>query len=282
MMRFQSMIIAAVFLWPGLTRAESVIQGDLLIDGRLAVGTLKPSARLHIRGGRSGPSFLVSGVDMTPFLEVSTEGFVGFLHRPMSPLDIGSADDSFPAVLLREVGGAPQLAMSAEDGKDQRHSIAADFMKHDNAQLSFAVWSSSAGSKTMMAVQSGAPGPSRVHIRPVGAAVVDLEISNGVTAGGGRLHRRREVSPASEQIMSHARVLSRAEEAAGAHDLRTLKYAAGQSGPQPVYENIPASIRRSDGFVSVDARVTNAELAMKELSRRISRLQAAAKRRNSK
>ena len=274
MSRVRLIFIATVVLLATVAQAESVIQGDLLIDGHLGVGTRPSSARLEVHGDRRGPSFLVSGVDMTPFLLVSTGGLVGMGRIPRSPLDIASSGDS-TAVFLRQAGGAPQLALSTDEGTSHWHSVSANFKENATAELSFTVWGAQASGAPLMSLQSESDGVTRMHIRPAGIARADLEVSDGARTGGGRLHRRREVSPADEALMSGASSLSRADEVKAAHALRAMRYAAGVRTPSLVYDSAPTSVQRSDGFVSVDARVTNAELAMKELSHRIAQLRAA-------
>ena len=133
-----------------------------------------------------------------------------------------------------------------------------------------------------------------VHIRPAGYANADMVVSDGSTNGGGTVHRALEVSPSSRGLKSDISYLGPDEEARAFEELASMKLASFRykrlkgkklvrDSKMPlkrgiIYEDAPESIRRPGGFVSVDGRINNAELALKELMRRLEEAEVQTKR----
>jgi hypothetical protein len=301
--------ILAFFLVMTLTpraMGQTVIAGDAWVLGKVGVGTDTPGARVEVVSGSSA-TFQVSGVDGTPFLTVEQDGKFGLSTTPIARLDISGVADSADAGLQVEAGNLypgttnRQITFGYDGSMNYRHAIQST---HQNSvstnSIDFLVWEPS-GSKaasdpanlvvTSLVIHSTG---ASVHIRPIGYADTDLVVSDGSTPGGGTVHCAAQVSPSLRGLKSDISYLGRAEEEQALDELANVKLASFRykrlkgkklvrDRKKPlkrgmIYEEAPASVRRPGGFVSLDGRITNAELALKELMRRLEDTAVQAKR----
>lgn len=129
-----------------------------------------------------------------------------------------------------------------------------------------------------------------VHVRPAGTADVELEVSNGVSVGGGTIHRYASGTHSSRSIKKDIRYLTEADEERAYQDvlaLRPVRFRYKVIGPdgalradpsQPLmkgllYEESPESIRGKGETIVIDYQVANLELALKAALRKVQALE---------
>ncbi|HVE12818.1 MAG TPA: hypothetical protein VNI01_05450 [Elusimicrobiota bacterium] len=122
-----------------------------------------------------------------------------------------------------------------------------------------------------LALQTRANGVG-VQVMPAGYGDGDLVISDGVTKGRGTVHRREEVAPASRDSFESITYFGAEQKERAARDVAAMRYVLSGSGLQPVYAKTSETVRRRDGFVSLDARVLNAEMSAQAIMRTLREL----------
>jgi len=283
--------------------AQTLIGGDAWILGSVGVGTTSPGARLEVKASSSAATiFQVSGVDGTPLLAVDRQGKVGLSTSPSANLDVGGVGDIGDLGLQLRNGNAGtetnKYQMLFGLGMDYRHAMRsahADSIPGNG--LDFLIWTPDAGgssdiaSMDALSLVTTSTGAS-VHVRPFGTPDADLEVSNGSATGGGTVHRALEVTPSSREIKSDISYVSQDDEARAFNEVAGLKHAVFRyKGVKKrgffwntkeskhrglLYEDAPASIRMAGKALSVNERINNAELALKELQRRLEAAEADA------
>lgn len=151
----------------------------------------------------------------------------------------------------------------------------------------------------------------RVHIDQSGTGDVELEVSNGVSTGGGTIHRAASATHSSRVLKSHITYLPVAAEEQALADVVGLRHAAFRylrnvyatkkisrlpigkkeeveevvpdtsvvvaripdlTAPLRrglIYEDAPESVRGSGESIVIDDRITNLELAVKAIAKRL-------------
>ncbi len=150
--------------------------------------------------------------------------------------------------------------------------------------LDFLIWGPETGSekrvarRAVLSLQNDLKA-TEVQILPAGDGGADLVVSDGKSNGGGTLHRRRELVPAGKESIADVVYLGEAEELKAFLAADRLRYSSAR---QLSFDTAPAGVQRSGGFISLDGRVMNAELAAKELIRRVEQLEASVDRLGSR
>ncbi len=290
----------------GPALGQTLVVGDAWITGQVAVGTTTPSARLTIQASSAASTvFQVSGVDETPFLAVASSGAVGAGVVPAARLDVnGSGDSGVTALELRDGNLYPmtsgyQMSFGYNGSSNLRHAIRTEHSTDTaNNGIDFLLWTPSVGTTTVgnlgvLSLVTTSTSAS-VHVMPIGTPQFEMVISNGVTTGAGTLHRASEASVSSRELKSEISYLGLEEELKAYQEVAGLKHARfrykvlrkgrlERDRHQPmrrglIYEDAPESIKGRGRSLVVDERVNNAELAMKELMRRLEAAQAEAAR----
>jgi hypothetical protein len=301
--------LASLFLLavaPGVASAQTAIVGDAWVLGRVIVGTTTPAARMTVVASTfsAGAAFQASGVDLTPFLQVSNAGTVGLSTYSAAHLDVmGSADSANVGLMLRSgnLYGSPgmtQLTFGANGTANERHAINSVHLSSTaHNSLDFLVWTPDAGTTSiatmtvMSLVTISTASGAAVHIRPVGDPVVELVVSNGASTGGGSIDLAAQVTPSSRRFKTDISYLSDDERARAYDDVRGLKPVSFRYMKKKgdgfardrhavlhrglLYEEAPESVRGPGDSVSLDQRLLESEMAFQELARRLESLEKA-------
>ena len=285
---------------------QALVVGDALITGSLGAGTTSPAARLEVLPSSATQIvFQVSGVDETPFLGIGKDGRVGLGVTPSANLDVnGTGDNADVGLELRSGNlypgtGSHQIAFGQDNTTNRRHAIRTSHASSAaNNSMDFLVWDpgvpvSSIAARNIVSLVTTSTGAS-VHVRPVGTPDVELEVSDDFATGGGAVHRAAEATHSARDLKSDIGDFEREKEWQAYRDVENLRHVVfrykGVRGKdllrdarQPlrrglIYEDAPASIRGPGESIVIDERVTNAEMAAKELIRRLEEMQSRVSR----
>jgi hypothetical protein len=291
-------------------RAQTTINSDAWISGRLAVGASSATARMEVQESSTAlAAFQVSGAGETPFWVVNSTGSVGAGVSPLARLDInGSADSGAVGLMLRDGNTLPntgsyQMAFGYNGTTNMRHAISTSHSTSAvSGSMDFYIWNtalsqSSVGSLdvlSLVVIATGAANMASMHVRPVGTSTVQLEVSDGSTTGGGTIERLYEGVPSSRQRKMEIAYLGENEEQQAYQDIKSLKpvefrYKSFDKKKkilvrdthQPmrrglIYEDAPNNIKGPGQSIIIDQRVNNLEMATKEFLRRLDTLQSEA------
>jgi hypothetical protein len=176
-----------------------------------------------------------------------------------------------------------------------RHAIRTQHNAGDvGNRMDFLIWNpdvdpSAVGTLNVMSLNASDTASSGiVHIRPVGTPDVELEVSDGVTTGGGAIVCGGISEPSSRDYKTDIRRLSRQDEEGALIDILALRparyrYKSVVSGggfdmSRPsvkglLYEDAPASVRGAKKTLILSERLANVELALKAAIRKLEGLQ---------
>lgn len=137
---------------------------------------------------------------------------------------------------------------------------------------------------------------TRVHIQPVGTADVELEVSDGLTTGGGDIHRATSGTHSRRALKHSIKYLADADYAAAYNDLLSLRHvtfkyktikstATMETIDDPntparqglIYEEAPQRIKDGQGTIILDYRVQELEMALIWAIRKIEKLEKKVK-----
>ena len=235
----RSLLLFALLAFPAAAQAQ-IINDDAWISGKFGAGTANPGARLEVQASSLTTTvFQVSGVDQTPFLAVYSSGAVGMGQVPVANLDLfGSPDDSSIGLQLKSGNlfpgsGSTQIAFGQNGTSDRRHAIRTiHSVATSSNSIDFFIWEPGAGSPSDIAVKEVASlvtttATAAVHIMPI-AALPDaaLEVSNGVSLGGGDVICATEQAPSSRRLKSQIAYFTPDDEAQAYEEVGELKHAA--------------------------------------------------------
>lgn len=286
-------------LLPCLATAQTQTSSDLTVTGQLGVGTAAPRARLEAQMSASDSyGLLVSSANGQPMLQVDRAGQLGIGVTPQGRVDVfGSGDNGSVGMRLR-VGNSTSTMLSEQitfgpaSSDTYRHAIvtrhtasqnylnAMDFLLWNTTAQPTAIGSFDAMSLTAISTYSFAS----VHILPAGDPDVELEVSNGLTTGGGSILRAAATSHSSRVLKTDIKYFGADAPARAAADVQSLRHVlfryrgkdgrgAGPVHRGLIYEEAPVSIQAADKTIAVDYRLLNIELALREADRRIAALQ---------
>ncbi|MFC1678736.1 hypothetical protein ACFL2T_00755 [Elusimicrobiota bacterium] len=269
----------------------TTVDRDLWVTDELVVGTTSsPTARFDVvAGAETEAAFQLSAVDDTPLFVVYPDGDVGLSTSPTENLDIsGVADIGDIGMQLRSGNLYPrtssyQITFGYAGKAQYRHAIRTRHSNSvENNSVDFLLWTLASGSdsdigdlEVLSLVSSGTATSASMHINPVGTAQFELVVSSGPNTGGGTMMRALEKNPSSRDIKADIVYLGEQEERKAFDEAKTLRHVSfrykggGGSRRGILYEDAPESVRRPGKTISRNARVTNAEMALKELMRRL-------------
>lgn len=293
-------------LWAAPALAQTVITGDAWVSGQLAAGTTVPAARLEVDASSTTLTvFQVSDVIGTPIITVDQKGRLGLGAAPTANADINGRGDAGVLGLQLQDGNlypntsSLQIVFGASGTTNLDHAIRTIHSTTTaNNSIDFFLWSpavssTAVGTLQVLSVVSIASSPSSseasFHVMPVSVSTAEVTVSNGATTGGGTVHRAIEFSHSSRELKSDIVYLSEEEERRAYAEIGALKHAkfrykVWKKGKLErdrhqrlrrglIYEDAPDDIKGPGQSLVLDARVDNAELALKELMRRLESLE---------
>ena len=277
------------------------------------MGTTAPAARLQVVASSQATTiFQVSGVDETPFLTVASSGAVGAGLTPLADLDInGSGDSGAVGLQLRSGNQYPntssiQAAFGYNGTGNLSHAIRTEHSTSTAGNsMDFLLWNTGVSTPavgnlevlTLVTISSSASSTeASFHVMPpsVGLSTVEVTVSNGSTLGGGTVERAAEITHSSKELKSDIVYLGPEDEQRAYDEVFSLKPASFRymvwnkkkkklvrDRHQPtrrglIYEDSPDDIKGPGKSLILDERVTNMELAAKELLRRLDALDTDA------
>ncbi len=275
---------------------------DDMIAGTFLTGFLGSGAKAEVVArAQDAMTLSISSANRQTMLGVTNIGSVGVgLSVPNGQLDIAPAS---LALQLRSgnstsTGTAVQMAFGYNGDVAMRHAIRT---YHSTAtagnSMDFLVWTPDAGSTSTLATAdfmslqaiTAASGGS-MHVLPVGTADVELEVSNGLTTGGGTMQRLQVLTPSSRRFKSDIKYLNEKAEDAALDETAALKHVRfryrshakdGSLYDDPrqevrvglIYEDSPESIRGEGQALLDNERLANVELALKAAMRKLEALE---------
>lgn len=292
-------LLAALLLCPGLSRAQTVFDSELWVSSKTGVGTSSPGARFEAKGTSGTASvFQVSGVDLSPAFRVGADGTLGLSTASAARATVSGSGDAGDLALelrggnLHPAEGNNQVTFGYAGGALYRHSIRST---HANAissnSLTFSVWNgadaaASTGTRAVLALLTHSTGTT-LHVLPppvLSTYTVQLIVSDGTNVGAGTMRRKAEGSVSSALIKEDIQHLDLESEQAAYAEVGGLRHVSfrykGRKGKGGrllrglLYEEAPPSIQAGGGAVSFDRRLLNAEMAARELFRELEAAQA--------
>jgi hypothetical protein len=262
--------------------------GDIFWSGRLGIGVDTRDSRMEIKSStHHEAAFLVSGVDLSPFLSISTYGPVGIGVKPLADLDIGGSGwgGSTSLLLLNGAWGEDmprrQISLGAYGSDRFQHAIRSVHSTRPGANhLDLMYWEPGVGDMTRPARVTALSFRARnagggVHVLPVGHADVELAISNGREAEGGIMHRRYEAAPMAFENMAQVRYLTKMDYANAYDAISYLRHVPDSTGRKLLVAGTAPTTRRHPNMNSLDERLAEVEMAARELIQRLERLDRA-------
>ncbi len=283
---------------PGAAFKDS---SDDTIAGTFLTGFMGSSAKAEVVAqAQNALTLAISSANRQTMLGVTNSGNVGVgVVLPNGQLDVapGSLALQLRSGNSATTGTASQMAFGYNGDVAMRHAIRTYHSTGTAGNsMDFLVWTPDAGSTATLATSdfmslqaiTAASGGS-MHILPVGTADVELEVSNGLTTGGGTMQRLQVLTPSSRRFKSDIKYLNeRAEDAALAetaalNHVRFRYRSRAQDGslyddPRQevrvglIYEDSPESIRGEGQALLDNERLANVELALKAAIRKLEAL----------
>jgi hypothetical protein len=291
------LVVALLALAP-TARADTQISGDLQITGQLGVGTQVPRARLEAQMDATDQyGLLVSSGNGAAMLSVDRQGKLGIGVTPSARVDVAGTGDSGSVGMWLRGGNSTSTTLSSQivfgtSTGTYRHSIGTRHVSEQSFgnSIDFFLWDSTGqpeavGTLNVLSLQAiSTYSFVSTHILPFGSPDAELEVSNGVTTGGGRIIRAAETSPSSREWKTDIVHLDSAAFTAAEVDVRALRHAryrykdAAGRGIGPVYrgliyEDAPSSIKGPGNSLIQDYRLLNLEMALKAADAQIAELE---------
>ena len=310
-MRALTLTLLLAALSPVIAFADAITTDGLQITGQLGVGGQVPMARLDVRLSASDDYALkVSSQDGTALLVLDKAGRLGIgVASPSANLDIFGTGDSGNLGLQLRSGNSSgtidssQIVFALGGTNTYRHSLRTRAVDGQNLynEVAFYLWNSTnapttLGSLRVMSLQA-IPYASTacVHILPPTTgttADADLEVSNGVTVGGGTMHRASVSSPSSRDLKTNITYFDEGRRRQAYEEVTALRHVrfrykdSKQLHRGLIYEDAPESIKGRGNGVVLNDRLANLEMALlvaghkiEELERLVSAAEKARRRR---
>lgn len=280
----------------GFTR----LSADARVDGWLLVGESTSGPRLEVEAvSADDPALLVSSPDLAVMFAADNYGNAAaggdVANGMLTVYPAGGRGLELSAGNSTASVASAQIAFGWNGTAERRHTL---WTQHNAStvgnRMGINVYTPDAGvalaSMTVVQIEGmTALSGASVHVRPAGTPDAELEISNGVTPGGGTLHRAQAWVTSSRKLKKEIRYLTRQEERRALDDLLSLKpvhfrYRRALKGvgfvDDPasmlrrgyVLEDSPVSIRHGAGLDTLE-RIANVEMAVKESLRKLERLE---------
>ena len=271
------------------------------VPGTLLNGFLGSGAKFEIESqAENAYTLMITSANRQPMVTVDNIGEVGIGVTPQANLNIGQASiglqlrsgNSTSAVTSNQISFGYNGDYSMRHLLRTEHSTATDGNKMD-----FLVWNPGTGSTATLANLNvlsieginTAHGGS-LHIHPVGAPDAEVEVSDGLTTGGGTIQYADLLMPSSRRFKTDISQLSERDEDQALKDVVGLKHATFRYKSRRkdgslvedhnqalntglIYEESPESIQSDNGAISSTERLINLQLALKASIRRLEELQ---------
>ncbi|MBI5595721.1 MAG: hypothetical protein HY928_06480 [Elusimicrobia bacterium] len=291
--------LLALLLLAAPASAQTVFDSEAWVVGKTGVGTSSPGARFEAKAvSGSVAAFQVSGVDLSPALRVGVDGTLGISTAAAARAVVSGAGDAGDLALelrgpeLQSGASSYQMTFGYSGGTSYRHAVQSGHgVAPSSTSLTFLVWtpdlsSSQVARRKVLELLTHSTGvTAHVMPPPSGEFSVQLVVSNGSTLGGGTIHAAGEGPVSSALRKADIVHLEEAAELQAYDEVGALRHvsyrykgAKGRLLRGLLYEEAPASVQYPGGAVSVDRRLLNAELAAKELLRRLDALEAGGSR----
>lgn len=272
-----------------------------LVPGVLLNGYYGSGAKLEVESRvENDLTLMISSVNRQGMVTVNNVGEVGIGVTPQGNLDIGVASI---ALQLRSGNSTSavtsnQIAFGYNGDYSMRHLLRTEHSTSTAGnKMDFLVWNPGAASTTAVAglnvlsLQGIATASNgSFHVHPIGEPDAEVEVSDGLTTGGGTMQRLQVLTPSSRRFKTDIKDLSAKDEDRALSDVVGLKHARyryksqGKDGrmiedpAQPlrtglIYEDAPESIRDGGEALSTTERLVNVEMALKASMRRLEELQ---------
>jgi hypothetical protein len=306
-----SAILLLLALLAGPALGQTVINGDAWVSGQMGVGTTAPSAQLQINASSAATTiFQVSDIIGTPIMSLSNTGNLSFQVTPAASMDvIGAGDNSAIGLQLGNGNLYPntssiQAAFGYNGTGNLSHAIrTVHSTSTAGNSMDFLLWNTGVSTTaignlevlTLVTISSSASSTeASFHVMPIGVSTVEVTVSNGSTLGGGTVERAAEITHSSKELKSDIAYLGPEDEQRAYDEVFSLKPASfrymvwnkkkkklvrdrhQQIRRGLIYEDSPDDIKGPGKSLVLDERVTNMELATKELLRRLDALDADA------
>jgi hypothetical protein len=274
-------------------------QSDDTIAGNLLVGFLGSGAQAEVVArARDSITLQVSSANHQPMLAVTNIGNVGVgVQAPAGQLDVGSSSVALQLKSgnLTSTGTSVEAAFGYSGDVSMRHALKT-FHRTSTVgnEMDFFVWTPDAGStgtlatSELLALQASAVIASggSMHVVPVGTAVAELEVSNGLSTGGGTMQRLQVLTPSSKRFKSDITYLKEKDEDRALAETAALTHVRyryrsrakdGSLYDDPrqqvrvglIYEDSPESIRGAGQTLLTNERLANVEMALKAAMRKL-------------
>ncbi|TBR18755.1 hypothetical protein EPO15_14975 [bacterium] len=293
-------LLALLLLLASRAYAQTTFDSEVWVASKTGVGTASPGARFESQGSSATSSwFQVSGVDLSPALRVGSDGNLDLSTASAARVSVSGSGDAGDLALELRGGNVYPAASSTQTtfgyagGALYRHAIRTQHAATASSNtLTFALWSpadasGAVGTKEVMTLLTHSTGTTVHVVPPPGLALstntVQLIVSNGTTVGAGTMMRGSEGTASSALIKEGIQPLEAQAEETAYQEVAGLKHvrfrykgSKGQAQRGLLYEEAPESIRAPGKALSMDRRLLNAEMAAKELLRRLSAGEADA------
>lgn len=271
------------------------------VPGTLLNGFLGSGAKLEVESqAQNSLTLLISSANRQALVSVDNSGEVGIGVTPQANLNIGASSIGLQLRSGNSTSSvtSAQIAFGYNGDSSMRHFMRTEHSTStDGNKMDFLVWNTGAGSTATLAglnvlslqgIKTASGGS--FHVQPVGEPDAEVEVSNGLTTGGGTMQRLDLVSPSSRLFKTDIKDLSEKAEDRALADVAGLKHAwfryksrqkdgrLFEDPAQPlrtglIYEEAPESIREGNEALSTSERLVNVELALKASMRRLEELQ---------
>lgn len=268
------------------------ISSDLRSTGTLLTGFLGTGALFEAQARVENSNVLaISSASAARILAVNNVGNVIIgAHSGLGRLDV-DRESNLRSGNAATSTNSVQIAFSSDGGVSKRHSM---ISRHHSStagnSLDLYLWNplapstSAVAAMNLLAIQASTNASGGVlHVRPTGdpGLGVELIVSNGSAVGGGTIMRAALVSSSSDKLKTNVSRLKPRDQLKAWDDVQALKHArfAYKGEPQGsplrrglMFEEAPKSIHGPGRTLSMDARLANVELAIKDAVERLSRM----------
>ena len=218
----------------------------------------------------------------------------------LGQLDLGSSSVALQLKSgnLTSTGTSVQVAFGYNGDVAMRHALRTF---HSTAtagnELDFLVWTPALATTTiatqnllaLQAITTASNGS--MHVLPSGTPDVELEVSNGLSTGGGTMQRLQVLTPSSKRFKSDINYLKEKDEDRALEETAKLRHILrfryrsrakdGSLYDDPIqqvrlgliYEDAPDSIRGEGQTLLTNERLANVELALKAAIRKLELLE---------
>lgn len=295
-------ILAAVLAAPAA--AQTTMTGDAVMPGPVGVGTEIPWATLHVQvSSTDAYGLIVSSPSGKVMLSVDAAGrsaVGGGISQ--SRLTVNGTPDSGDVALLLRAGGSTgsvegvQASWAYDSTATYSHSLRTRSSTSAllGNGLDFYLWRDTStpnvlGTERVLALESSiAAASGSFHIVPsTHTPDAEVEVSNGVTLGGGIVRYGSSGPPSSRALKSDISPLDAGALDRAYADVKALKHVRFRYSGDPsarrmrglLFEEAPESVQGAHETINLNDRLLNLELALQAVNGRIRAVDLELKKR---